>query len=375
MAGYIIALKDLNSLKFCIENGVYGTNLSNPINNLWKVHHEGTFADYFSMTEGDNIYFFRNRKIYGIGELVNILDDCKYQNYKKSLKPNIQNYPDIKDSMLLGNEESNINSRLVCLFKPSPYFFQKGVDMDEVLSSAPNGFRMLRAFWKLSFIKVDDKENKALKNFILKQNEEFLIQNNGRFNFSSTLHSNIQLKLNDNYSLKPHYILDYLNNGKIIKHEMAIEAGIIYIISNGNSIFGEWDYISHQVIASPFKAIDYMDKMDVFGYKYIPGYDAISKYLLIEIKKDPADIEVIEQTMKYVDWINQEYVYGDYSMINAFIVASDFPQNVIDYKDDVGLRNYTIGTRPAISKVWTNIRLIKYLFNNKTKTLDFIEIK
>ena len=40
--------------------------------------------------------------------------------------------------------------------------------MDDVLSYKPNSFRMLRAFWKLSFVKIDDEENKALKDIILK---------------------------------------------------------------------------------------------------------------------------------------------------------------------------------------------------------------
>ena len=49
---------------------------------------------------------------------------------------------------------------------------------------------------------------------------------------------------------------------------MAIEAGLIHQFSINDphtcDLFGEWDYLSHQVIASPFKPIDYMDKMDLF---------------------------------------------------------------------------------------------------------------
>lgn len=93
---------------------------------------------------------------------------------------------------------------------------------------------------------------------------------------------------------------------------MAIEVGVVSsIVNDPGTIFGSWDYVSHQVIASPFKAIDYMGKMDVFGYRYIKNYDTVSKYLLIEIKKDSATIEVIDQLMKYNDWINQEYANGD----------------------------------------------------------------
>ena len=58
MAGYIMSLNNKQSLEECIKLGIYSTNLSEPKNNLWKIHHEGTFADYFGMKEGDNIYFF-----------------------------------------------------------------------------------------------------------------------------------------------------------------------------------------------------------------------------------------------------------------------------------------------------------------------------
>ncbi|WP_400246667.1 hypothetical protein AB3U99_07445 [Niallia sp. JL1B1071] len=46
--------------------------------------------------------------------------------------------------------------------------------MDDVLASNPDKFRILRAFWKVSFIKIDDEENKALRDIILKRNEEHL---------------------------------------------------------------------------------------------------------------------------------------------------------------------------------------------------------
>ena len=48
--------------------------------------------------------------------------------------------------------------------------------------------------------------------------------------------------------------------GSKINHEMAIEAALCEILSGDNSTpMGKWDYISHQVVASPFKAIEYMD--------------------------------------------------------------------------------------------------------------------
>ncbi|TKI82218.1 DUF91 domain-containing protein [Bacillus mycoides] len=248
--------------------------------------------------------------------------------------------------------------------------------MDDILSFSPKSFRMLRAFWKKSFIKIDEEENRALKNIILKRNEEYIYGDEGKFNIGESIYGELRSKLNNDYLMKSEKILSYAATGDRIRHEMAIEASIVDIIANhDSSIFGKWDYVSHQVIASPFKPVDYMDKMDIFGCKFISGYDAVSRYLLIEIKKDKADCEAIDQIMKYVDWINQEYAYGDYSMINAFLVASEFPSNVIKYKNQVCRRNYTIGRRPIVPAEWTDIKLIKYSYDGNTGSIQFEEIR
>ncbi|WP_115606272.1 hypothetical protein [Clostridium tetani] len=247
--------------------------------------------------------------------------------------------------------------------------------MDDVLSSNPSKFRMLRAFWKLSFIKIDNEENKALKDIILKRNEEFINTNEGVYNFNNYEHDRIQRIVNHKYSISSKEILKWASKCDYIRHEMALEAGIIdYILNINNGIFGNWDYISHQVIASPFKPIDYMDKMDVFGYKYISGFDTVSKYLVIEIKKDKAIKDGINQVMKYVDWVNQEYSFGDYSMIEAFVVAYDFSEDIINYRNEVCVRNYVMGRRPAICKTWRSVKLIKYRYDAKNEKVLFKEV-
>ncbi|UII57618.1 endonuclease NucS [Cytobacillus spongiae] len=376
MAGYIFNLNNELSLKKSIENGVYSTNLSSPMNNNWKIHHEGTFTDFLSMKEGDNVYFFINRKIYGIGELVNLGLDCKLLNYPDADVPNEPDFNRIKDKMLLNESESNINNRCICTFKPSPYFFQSGIDMDDVLASNPKSFRILRAFWKVSFIKIDHEENKALKDIILKRNEEYLTYpNDNIFKYDCLIHQNISRRLTDSYKMNSENILKYSSSKEVIRHEMAIEAHIADVIShNDESVFGYWDYITHQVIASPFKPIDYMDKMDIFGYRFIPGFDTISQYLVIEIKKGSATIEAVDQVMKYVDWINQEYAHGEYNMIHAYIVAYDFNEDVINYKNTICKRNYIKGRRPTLSDTWSNVKLIKYRYNAILNKLDFKEI-
>ncbi|MCD6226347.1 MAG: hypothetical protein J7J93_00940 [Candidatus Aenigmarchaeota archaeon] len=386
MAGYIMNLDNLESLKTYIYNGVYSTKISPPSKDKWRKEQEATFADYVTMKPGDNIYFFIKRKIYGIGELVAINNDCKFLNYPDANKPRKYDYNELKNDLLWDEGEYSVNQRWVCIFKPNPYFFKKGIDMDDFLSSNPSKFRMLRAFWKVSFIKIDDEENQAFKDVLLRNNQETLATPNKEDIFPSNYsryHSKIKEKINqniNNYNFKIKDILLFCSKGSEIKHEMALEVAILFQLTNKHentvNIFGNWDYLSHQVIASPFKPIDYMDKMDIFGYSFISGhFPTISKFLVIEIKKDTANEENIEQLLKYVDWVKEEYSYGDYSMINAYLVAHDFNEDVINYAKKVGVRKYTIGKRPAKSREWSNLKLVKYLFDSEDCSIKFELIK
>lgn len=372
MAGYIMTLDSIESLRNCIQTGVYSTRFGTPSRPQWGIPAEGTFADYYSMKAGDYIFFFIKRKIYGVGRLIDIAGDCKYLNYTSSDSPiNYSKSQYMELSPLMENGE--VNNRCVCLFEPSPFFFERSVDMDEALASNPDKFRMLRAMWKLSFVKVDDEEAKALRDILLKRNEERIFSGKETFSFDKSVHDSIEHRIKYEHRMNAYRLLAASSEGPFVKHEMAIEAYLCSVLGKENNTpFGQWDYVSHQVVASPFKPIDYMDKMDVFGYKYIPGFDTISKYLVIEIKKDTAGIEVVDQIMKYVDWINQEYAHGDYSMIEAYIVAFDFPEEVIAKRDRECVRNFVKGYRPSESCTWTNVHLIRYEYYDDG--VDFIEV-
>ncbi len=385
MAGYLFSLNSIESLIESINLGVYSTLISRPNNNIWRIQHEGTFADYCSMKEGDNVYFFFERKIYGIGKLININGSCKFLNYPNANLPNNQNYIDIQNDLLYDNGENSVNNRFICTFEPFPFFFQNGIDMDETLSSAPEKFKILRAFWKLSFIKFSDTENQAFKDIILRRNIDAINNPDNNNSFESNYqinHDLIRVKTNNNinYQLNIAPFLNTVNNPDgSIRHEMAIEASLIYQITNNLqntiNIFDYWDYITHQVIASPFKPVDYMDKMDVFGYKYIQNQKpTISDYLVVEIKKDEIDSQDILQLMKYVDWVKNEYAYGDYSMIKAFMLGFSYTQDALDtYLENIE-RKFIKGVRPSVSTEWKNVKLIQYRFNEESNLLDFTDI-
>jgi len=151
--------------------------------------------------------FFFERKIYGIGKLININGSCKFLNYPNANLPNNQNYIDIQNDLLYDNGENSVNNRFICTFEPFPFFFQNGIDMDETLSSAPEKFKILRAFWKLSFIKFSDTENQAFKDIILRRN---IVAINNPDN-DNTFESNYQIN-HDLIREKTNNNLDYQLN-------------------------------------------------------------------------------------------------------------------------------------------------------------------
>lgn len=368
MAGYVITMRSINDIENCIRNGVYSTEIRhNTTNNRWLLPHEGTFADYLSMKPGDHIYFFCKRILYGIGELIDIGGECKYLCYQHADNPIVpKNTREYKECSPLIDSFTSSN-RCMCLFRPAPQFFLHGVDMDAVLNSNPDAFRMLRALWKVSFIKLGDAEDQAMMDIILKHNEAAIHTDDKCYHYDGSLHEQLSQKELSSYRFTYHNLTRYASvEGETrLGHEMAIEASLCDILSHDDiNPFGHWDYISHQVIASPFKPIDYMDKMDIFGYRRIPGFPTISKYLIIEIKKDEADTETVGQLMKYVDFVTNEYAHGDYSMVEAFVVAHDFDEAAKLAGRDEAVRNYISGYRPVKSEIWHSIHLVKYRYKN-----------
>ena len=366
MAGYLVSIGGAKSdeeaikiLEPVIRNGVYSTNMHSPSHNSWRDSHEGTFADYFSMKENDYIFFFARRKIYGCGKLKKLGSDCKYLNYTDAGLPHGDASDNFSRTRLL--DTSSDENRCFCIFEPFPAFFKKGIDMDAVLQNRSNPFRSIRTFWNLSFIKMDDEESKALFDIIIKENEEYIENTSHHFNHDSSCQNKLERLISYDYLLKRDFLISSCKSDNTLKHEMALEAAMCEILTKEDRYpFGKWDYISHQVAASPFKPVDYMDMMDIFGYRYIPNYKIKSKYLIAELKKDAASIDIVEQIMKYVDWVANEYANKDYSMIEAYLVAADFSSEVIDLVKKNCIRNYTKGVRPAEFRIWNNLKLVRY---------------
>jgi hypothetical protein len=239
---------------------------------------------------------------------------------------------------------------------------------------------MLRVMWKLSFIKLDEEENSALKDAVLRMNRDLVttsMREPGSVFRSEheRVHAEIESRRTPEHSLDIGPFLEAAASGDAIAHEKAIEAALLYYLTRANSeterVFGGWDYVSHQVAASPFKPPDWMDKMDVFGATFIPGYaPSLSRLLVMELKRDVADEQFVQQVMKYVDWVRSEYAHEDYSLIQAFLVAYDFTQAAKD-EHQRSIRRYTVGRRPIVSKEWSNLSLVSYRYDPSRRRLRF----
>jgi hypothetical protein len=373
MAGFLIAIGQgedgLNAIRKCINSGVYSTvvNVSCPVKNPFSA----TLGDYCSMKEGDKVFFFSKRKIYGIGKIVKIGPDCKLKNYPDSCKIVFRapSYDSIKNLLLLDDGPQSVNEPWLFAFEPDPNFYCDGVDMDDVLEYKPQTFKAIRTFWKKSFTKMDDEETESLTEFILLRN-----LHKKTFDYSNSGFGRLLEKVDSRYMIDPEETAACQQGVEgAVSSEMTLEAFVVDSLMKGRvKDFGKWDYVTHQLCASPFKPIDYMDKIDVFAYKNIPNSKAISKFLVIELKKDQAPEGTVGQIAKYVDYICKNYAYGDYGRIEAMIIARSFDEKLVRSELPLIERNYFVGSHPAVGSSWNNLRFFTYSFYQH---FEFKEIK
>ncbi len=339
-----------------MEERVYSTLM----NAKWTSPSEATLGDYITMRPGDSIYFFTNRQVYGIGSIIDVEPGrCITENFDGATSGDAADLEEATSSSLIpGLNTDGKVGRWIVAFKPAPLFFAEGVDMDDLLSSNPSAFKSLRTFWKRSFIKLDDAEDGAFKAALLRRN---LGQLQSERDVVDTYTCPYALELGQEPDV-PALLAKNRNSDGSLKRETLLEVGLLYQLSRFDpktvGVFGKWDYLSRQVNASPFKPIDYMDRMDIFGYRWIEDFKPIiEKYIIAELKKDCSGVDDIPQIMKYVDWVRDEYTHNDYSQIKAFLVAFSFPNET---DKSAAVREYVVGRRPAQSKEWDDLTLVTY---------------
>lgn len=450
--------KIFEKIKSIFADGCFGTRNNSP-----ELRSQ-ILCDYLTMKPGDNIYFFCNRKIYGIGTLIVANkksvangeseekiseNDCVYwdsENAKSLFTSDSPYKPQENDN---GNtSEENIHIKFAfdydSDFHDSTNKEPVKVDMDDVLKYKPSSFRNLRFFSNRTFIQIDDEENQALKEFFYinriiktestnkaeqndtapenhfqtKTDSEDLrtsIHDTSQKNESKEESSSVDVKISAK-DISPNTESDkkvdlkisakdiFPNTESDKPDEMVLEAHVIEALKQGDkgltSILGEWDYISHQVVASPFKPANYIDHMDVFCIRYIgkKGMEHVPcKYLILELKKGELSVnrnvkaygnggeieETLDQLMKYVDWVCQEYANGDYRLIKAAIIANSYNNKrgkgkkprTIEYNElkNIVMRHSLTETHPIKHESWCDVSLISYSYENDG-TVDYEKV-
>ena len=375
MAGFLFLLSEESTASGAFEAGVYSTKVKPPAGH-WLSFHEATLADFLSMREGDFVFFFQKRKIYGVGRLVSVAGSCVYLNFPSASDPTIERPHSANDVLFSWTDlEEAGHHRWLCTFEGAPGLLPNPVDMDDALSSRPQAFRSLRVIEKRSFVKMDDEENRALLDILARRNSTAMKVIPAQ---SATPHGHRRVlkHVTPAHRISAGPVVSVVREADgSVKHEMALEAALVEALTREETraakVFGKWSYISHQVAASPFKPVLYMDRIDVFGYRRSPPFDSITDYLVVEVKRDAAMLEDVAQLMKYVDWIAQQHTGGDYSMIHAFLVAFDFEISSRKAFDLTVGRGFTVGTRPTRSETWNDLKLVKYTTVKSASPLAF----
>lgn len=363
MAGYIFTIasdQGIEGVEAAVRDGFYASTMPNEKLKSSQARNiaVSVLADYLSMRAGDNVYFLSKRKIYGVGVLLDIDGYCKYKNYINANDLNPKAHYSEDDEPLI--RSLSPACRWICLFEPEVQFFDIGVDMDEVLMYRPQAFRVLRSLQNRTFIKIDDEENQALKECIYLKNKN----NTGVIGFSKEFHDELRTKDLSKYIIDSDIFAKNLNDDNSFKLEMMLEAALIKQI-NEVGFEGEfYDYVTHQVIASPFKPLAYIDKMDIFAYRFLEKFPGskkpIEKYLVVELKKDKAKKDMVLQLMRYVDWISNEYASGDYSKIKAVGIAKSYNPDVQSTVKSECVRSFLCETHPNKTAKWNDITFYEY---------------
>lgn len=363
MAGYLFALGKSGVPAKALESRQYSTLM----NVKWTSPTNGVLGDLVTMRPGDHVYFFKERRIYGIGRVVAAPDGrCVTENFPGATSQTTVQWsavkakafmPDAYGSKKSGSKRTELVGRWAIKFEPDPAFLEESVDMDDLLVSDPAAFRIIRDFHQRSFIKVDDVEDLAITAALLRANPDHPIT---RATGSVTL---ADVFANGHEPDVPGLLAKNRSKDGSLKLEMFLEIGLLWQLAHHDTdtidVFGEWDYLSHQVPASPAKPSEYMDHMDVFGYRYMTGFKPIvESYFVAELKRDVASADDVPQIMKYVDWVRSEYAHGDYRQVKAFLVAKSFRDVTTE---SVGARrDYTRGYRPAEECTWRDLTLVSY---------------
>jgi len=359
-------------------------------NRYWSSEMLATIADYMTMSPGDKVFFFQNRLIYGIGEVVKTQKAPPRRgailNYHDADLPNPREDPS-SDSALFTLPEYWRSVRIVVPFLPSPLFFREGIDMDEVLSTpGADVCWSLRNWERKSFALLGDNETQLLIEVFLRR--FFSQRSSVEPKFSqSALDKYISQRYPGVPSVRRLVRQNpemYLDQGKF-RNENTLHGLLIEHMMENDPSWGaglsspDRGNVFHEVPASPPKPPLWRDSMDILATRYWEGTDVLAHYDVVEAKAGIVDLEGtsfnarVSQVMRYVDFVAKNYAGGNYGSISAYYVAKDFDEDFVGgfrralssgaSLPDLGAisRSYVLNPREReATHSWTGLNLLTY---------------
>jgi len=393
MSGYIMNLGTTKEhgarekLELYVRYGAYGTIINRPKPDRWFLPHEMTLADYLTIRPSALVFFFSDRVIYGAGRVVSFDVGerrlAALANYPGASFPHATPPQNPDDYLWRENGEENL--RWVVFFEPHPCFFKTGLDMDEVLTSDVKGVvRSLRVFEGVTFIQMEDEEAQVILDLLLRRNEDII---NGYLSPDRVFDSRAEqthTRVREHDLTRYRIDLDGLIRKHIkrdgsVGHEALVHAWLTNALSQRQgqavNVFGNWDYVTNQYPASPQKPVQWMDRIDIFGYVEKKLSDeatpTVVRYKIIEVKRDKVEAEKdVNQLIKYVDWVAHTRAGGDYSLVDAYFVAHDYTDSVVQYVQDTLPKDFVTPRRPYAPARWNQLRLIRYTYTGGAPALE-----
>lgn len=398
MKGYIFSLGEGTDVVEVLRGGLFGVWQPPPARGErgvptwhtreWSDAMLATFADYLTISPGDRVFFFKDRLIYGIGEVVGSAEPLL--NYPDSAEPHPPG-PREKDALLSTGEWKRV--RVVVPFSPSPAFFKEGIDMDEVLSSRGAGASWSLRFWEgVSFRQLGAKETRSLV-------EAFLRRFYGRpkdvIGPSKSRKELIQyIKSKNHGALSARRLVArnpgvYLDSDGVFESEKMLHAVLIERLreeEEGSDIF-------HEVPASPPKPPRWADSIDILVTRRYPGasIDSQAHFDLFEVKKNPETAsslgtlnKVVSQTMRYVDFVAENYADGNYGAIDAYYVARRYTERCkramrrweTELKDMITRPHVLrVGKDKLETRIWDKLKFLEYGWDDTKESLELSEVR
>lgn len=398
MKGYIFAVGEGTDPRQILGRGVHGVRMSRKAS--WSGPMLATLADHTTIRPGDLAFFFQERNIYGVGEIIDPFAGAPptrgvVTNYAQALLADGHAASTAEAAIGPGLDPAWEEIRLVIPFVPAPAFFSVGIDMDEVLgypgADAAWGLR----FWQgQSFKQLGEDETALLLRVFLRRF--------GNGAAPPPVAARTRKQLRALFDPLKHRAFDmcemvastpgaYVGAGDELRHEFVLHGLLVEALDPTPPRAGDFASpqrldVYREIAASPPKPAAYKDSIDVMATRRFPAGPAVGiHYELIEAKAHKLPYRaaaqdfdaIVTQLMKYVDFVAHQYAGGNYAAVSATYVAYDFSPAIRAAwtaaranPTVVTTRSYVLNPRQAPpTRLWSAIRLFTYRWSQAQRRI------